>query len=65
MNTFVIFCLQIYKEEEGTGIVYLAFSSDSTCTANLKNASEGYETLLLTSAVPPAWPQIVLAEGCR
>lgn len=36
--------------------MYVALSSDSTCTNDLKSAKEGYETLVLTSIPPPPLP---------
>ncbi|CAL4137486.1 unnamed protein product, partial [Meganyctiphanes norvegica] len=61
----------MYKVEEGSGRVFLSFSSDSTCINNLHSAWEGYETLVLTPEPPtppshqiststcafPAWSQ--------
>ncbi len=48
--------LQLYKEDPETGKMYVALSSDSTCTNDLKSPKEGYETLVLTSIPPRPLP---------
>lgn len=42
----------MYKVEEGTDIVYLSLSYDSTCFNKLHSAWEGYEMLVLTPTPP-------------
>ncbi|XKL65945.1 hypothetical protein PGB90_009365 [Kerria lacca] len=39
----------LYTEVSGNSTVYIAFSSDSTCTTDLKNSQSGFETFVLTS----------------
>ncbi|XP_034935271.1 uncharacterized protein [Chelonus insularis] len=36
---------------DNKGRIYMAFSSDSSCTQNLENSTSGYETLILTRAI--------------
>ena len=47
-------CAQ-YEEDEYTGNIKFALSSDSTCTNHLKSPSEGYETLNLRPKMQKAW----------
>lgn len=42
--------LQLFYVDNKKGKTYLAFSSDSSCTQNLMNATMGYENLVLTKA---------------
>lgn len=38
----------LYLEDSGSGSIYIAFSSDSTCSTDLKSSQVGFETLVLT-----------------
>lgn len=42
--------------------MYVALSSDSTCTNDLRSPKEGYETLVLTSIAPPPLPFEVINQ---
>ncbi|XP_069693976.1 uncharacterized protein [Periplaneta americana] len=55
----------LYREEIGTGNVYMAFSSDSTCSTNLRSATAGYETLNLNVMPAQVWPPQVDTSNCR
>ncbi|EFX85663.1 hypothetical protein DAPPUDRAFT_313799 [Daphnia pulex] len=52
-------------EDPETGKMYVALSSDSTCTNDLKSPKEGYETLVLTSIPQPPLPFEVSTSSCR
>ncbi len=53
---------QLYREDESTGEISLALSSDSSCTNHLRTSADGYETLTLRPrARPTEWP----GERCR
>ncbi|XP_065217157.1 uncharacterized protein LOC135843266 [Planococcus citri] len=55
----------LYREDPGSGTVYIAFSSDSTCTTDLQNSQAGFETLILTK-IKPRFPfQLAGNRGCR
>ncbi|XP_008551662.1 uncharacterized protein LOC103574089 [Microplitis demolitor] len=41
----------LYHSDPSTNRIYMAFSSDSSCTQNLHNSTSGYETLILTRAL--------------
>lgn len=55
----------LYKEDEHTGNIFMAFSSDSTCTTNLHSATSGFETLNLTAVDKTEWPPEVSSSNCR
>lgn len=55
----------LYKEDERSGNIFMAFSSDSTCTTDLHSATSGFETLNLTAVVTPEWPPQVSNSPCR
>lgn len=57
--------LQMYHKDPTTHNVFIAFSSDSTCSTNLVNSTSGYETLMLKPLPEPAWPQKVVASSGR
>lgn len=48
-----------------SGKVYLAFSSDSSCTSNLHNSTSGYETMVLTPLKEEEYPPKVLMSACK
>ena len=54
----------MYREDEATGRVFMAFSSDSTCSTDLHSASQGYETLALRRVPSNNWPPRVMAATC-
>ena len=55
----------LYEENEMTGEIKFALSSDSTCTNHLRSPVEGYETLTLRPKLQKAWPSRFLgAENC-
>ena len=56
-------CAQ-YSEDEYTGHIKFALSSDSTCTNHLRSPTEGYETLALRPKSQKAWPKH-LTENCE
>ncbi|XP_077261102.1 uncharacterized protein LOC143896865 isoform X1 [Temnothorax americanus] len=41
----------LYHTDNKRGKTYMAFSSDSSCTQNLDNATNGYETLILSKSL--------------
>lgn len=55
----------LYREEPGTGRVYVALSSDSTCTTQLTSATSGYESLILTPVPERSLPAEVESATCR
>ncbi|KAJ9580595.1 hypothetical protein L9F63_024210 [Diploptera punctata] len=55
----------LYKEEAGTGNVFMAFSSDSTCSSNLDSAMSGYEMFSLSVVPSIGWPSQVDNSNCR
>jgi len=56
-------CAQ-YSEDEYTGEIKFALSSDSTCTNHLRSPTEGYETMALRPKAQGAWPSH-LTEFCE
>ncbi|XP_069939038.1 uncharacterized protein [Cherax quadricarinatus] len=54
----------MFREEAGTGRVFVAFSEDSTCTNGLYSPTDGYETYVLTSVPPPPLPPDVTSSSC-
>lgn len=54
----------MYREDEATGMTYMAFSSDSTCATDLHSATQGYETLALRRVPANSWPTRVVAATC-
>lgn len=57
--------LQLFQEDSKTGIVNIAFSSDSTCGTDLVSATEGYEVLTLQKQPESEWPVEVMTSICR
>ncbi|XP_037071136.1 uncharacterized protein LOC119092270 [Pollicipes pollicipes] len=54
----------MYREELGSGRIFLAFSSDSSCHRQLVNATHGHERLVLYAAVSHPWPPAVRRATC-
>nr|XP_045581955.1 uncharacterized protein LOC123745431 isoform X2 [Procambarus clarkii] len=54
----------MFREEAGTGVVFLAFSEDSTCTSGLSSPTAGYENFVLKSVPPPPLPPDVSSATC-
>ncbi|XP_054257219.1 uncharacterized protein LOC128999177 [Macrosteles quadrilineatus] len=54
----------LYKEDEQRGSIMMAFSSDSTCTSDLYNASYGHMTWNLTAIPSVHWPSVVINSKC-
>ncbi|XP_069156965.1 uncharacterized protein [Procambarus clarkii] len=54
----------MFREEAGTGVVFLAFSEDSTCTSALSSPTAGYENFVLKSVPPPPLPPDVSSATC-
>ncbi len=52
----------MYTEDEYTGQIKFALSSDSTCTNHLRSPGEGYETLALRPKPAKAWPSHFVEE---
>lgn len=61
----LLFYLQLYREDEQRGNVMMAFSSDSTCTTDLYNASYGHMTWNLTTIPSVPWPSTISNSKCR
>ncbi|XP_042145363.1 uncharacterized protein LOC8051363 isoform X3 [Ixodes scapularis] len=55
----------LYREEPGTGRVYVSLSSDSTCSTQLSSATSGYESLILTPVAERSLPAEVESAKCR
>lgn len=55
----------LYREEPGTGRVYVSLSSDSTCSTQLSSATGGYESLILTPVAERSLPAEVESAKCR
>ncbi|GLH02738.1 Uncharacterized protein GBIM_08701, partial [Gryllus bimaculatus] len=55
----------LFAEDASTGAVAMAFSSDSTCRSDLRNASWGFEALQLTPVAAQPWPDAADAAACR
>ncbi|CAN8004115.1 unnamed protein product, partial [Ixodes hexagonus] len=55
----------LYREEPGTGRVYVSLSSDSTCSTQLSSATSGYESLILTPVGERSLPAEVESAKCR
>ena len=51
--------LQLYEENDSTGEIKMALSSDSTCTNHLRSSTKGYETLTLKPRPQKPWPESV------
>ena len=60
---FFFRCAQ-YSEDEYTGEIKFALSSDSTCTNHLRSPTEGYETMALRPKAQSAWPSH-LTDSCE
>ncbi|KAF4525297.1 hypothetical protein B566_EDAN014818 [Ephemera danica] len=54
----------IYQEDT-TGSIYIAFSSDSTCTSDLRNAADGFETMILNPVAALSLPDRLEDNSCR
>lgn len=54
----------IYRQDEQTGKIHLALSSDSTCVSQLQSADRGWETLVLHPQATPDYPASVEALAC-
>lgn len=54
----------MYKEDNEGGNVFMALSSDSTCTTDLHSAISGFETYNFTSEGFQGWPDFFEAP-CR
>ncbi|GFG31845.1 hypothetical protein Cfor_02655 [Coptotermes formosanus] len=65
MDRFPPYRCALYREESGTGNVFMAFSSDSTCSSNLRSATAGYETFSLSVMPAARWPSQVDGSNCR
>lgn len=61
----LLFYLQLYREDEQRGNIMMAFSSDSTCTTDLYNASYGHMTWNLTTIPSVPWPSTISNSKCR
>ena len=55
---------QMYRKEAGTGRIYMALSSDSSCHRHLESATRGYERLVLDPADSRPWPLAVRQASC-
>ncbi|XP_066997399.2 uncharacterized protein [Anabrus simplex] len=55
----------LYREDASTGVIFMAFSNDSTCRSDLHSATSGYEKLTLSTMPAPQWPEYVFASNCR
>ena len=42
---------QLYREEASSGRIYVSLSSDSTCITQLKSATTGYESMILSPII--------------
>ena len=50
----------MYQEDEYTGAIKFALSSDSTCTNQLRSPTEGYEVLHMRPKIQQkAWPALI------
>ncbi|XP_043225565.1 uncharacterized protein LOC122383321 [Amphibalanus amphitrite] len=54
----------MYRKEAGTGRIYVALSSDSSCHRHLESATRGYERLVLQPADSRPWPLAVRQATC-
>ncbi|XP_046406160.1 uncharacterized protein LOC124171057 [Ischnura elegans] len=54
----------LYHEDADTGIISMAFSSDSTCTSDLRSATDGFETMKLSPQAPIHWTQPLDPSPC-
>ena len=61
---FSIYRCAQYSEDEYTGEIKFALSSDSTCTNHLRSPTEGYETMALRPTAQGPWPSH-LTESCE
>ena len=52
----LFYSFQLYEEDDVTGQIKFALSSDSTCSNHLKSSSDGYETLQLAPRPQKPWP---------
>ncbi|XP_050426608.1 uncharacterized protein LOC126836931 isoform X2 [Adelges cooleyi] len=52
-------------EEVSPGVIHMALSSDSTCSTDLKNASSGFESFVLTARPSPPLPPQVHMSSCK
>jgi hypothetical protein len=56
MYNVCISSFQLFDENEKTGEIHMALSSDSTCTNRLHSPTDGHETLRLRPRPLPTWP---------
>ena len=56
-------CAQ-YHQDEYSGEIKFALSSDSTCTNHLRSPTEGYETLALRPQLQKPWPTHFVGDVC-
>ena len=54
----------MYRKEAGTGRIFVALSSDSSCHRHLESATRGYERLVLEPADSRPWPLAVRQATC-
>ncbi|XP_037088194.1 uncharacterized protein LOC119108672 isoform X1 [Pollicipes pollicipes] len=54
----------MYRKEAGTGRIYMALSSDSSCHRDLVSATRGYERLVLDARPSQPWPLAVRQASC-
>jgi len=62
MNDICSFSVQLYTEDDETGEIRMALSSDSTCSSELTSPEEGYETMILRPRPQPAWPDHLISR---
>ncbi|RWS03145.1 hypothetical protein B4U79_08850, partial [Dinothrombium tinctorium] len=55
----------MYREEANSGRIFLSLSADSTCTAQLKSATNGFESLILNPIPTKSFPTHVETSKCR
>ena len=54
----------MYREEVGTGRIFMALSPDGSCHGRLENATHGHERLVLYAAPSRPWPPAVRRATC-
>ncbi|KAL1493392.1 hypothetical protein ABEB36_011453 [Hypothenemus hampei] len=54
----------LYKQDKITGKIEMAVSKDSTCTSDLSNATNGFETFVLAPKTETPWPAEVSFGIC-
>ncbi|KAG8236091.1 hypothetical protein J437_LFUL016142 [Ladona fulva] len=60
-----IYRCALYHEDPTTGVISMAFSSDSTCSSDLRSATDGFETMRLTHQETFHWPQVLDPSPCQ